>query len=118
MQDLIIILILVVILAIGIHSTIMHFKGKSGCCGGGNTYISKKKLKSVVAKKTFIVEGMTCENCVARVTRAINDMDGLAAKVNLKKKEVVVSMEKEVSDDVICASIEKAGYKVVKANRL
>lgn len=114
MQDLIIILILVVILAIGVTSTIKHFKGKSGCCGSGNTYISKKKLKKVVAKKSFIVEGMTCENCVARVTRAINDMDGLAAKVNLKKKEVVVSMEKEISDEIICAAIEKAGYKVME----
>ncbi len=112
MQDFIIVAILALLLVIGISSTVKHFKGKSSCCGGGNTYISKKKLKKVIAKKSFIVEGMTCENCEARVTRAINDIDGLAAKVNLKKKEVVVSMEKEVSDDVIKAAIEKAGYEV------
>lgn len=113
MQDFIIIGILVIVLAIGINSTVKHFKKKSGCCGGGNTYISKKKLGNVIAKKTFMVEGMTCENCEARVTRAINDMDGLSAKVNLKKKEVVVSMEKEVTDEVIKTAIEKAGYEVV-----
>lgn len=113
MQDLIIIGIIAVSLVVGISSTVKHFKGKSSCCGGGNTYISKKKLENVVAKKTFIVEGMTCENCEARVTRAINDMDGISAKVNLKKKEVVVSMENEVSDDVIKEVIEKAGYEVV-----
>lgn len=112
MQDLIIIGIIAVLVIIGLCSTVKHFKGKSSCCGGGNTYISKKKLSNVIAKKTFIVEGMTCENCEARVTRAINDLDGLAAKVNLKKKEVVVSMEKEVSDDVIKVAIEKAGYEV------
>lgn len=114
MQDIIIVGVLAVMLVIGISSTIKHFKGKSSCCGGGNTYISKKKLKNIIAKKTFIVEGMTCENCEARVTRAINDMEGLAAKVNLKKKEVVVSMEKEVADEVIKATIEKAGYEVTE----
>ena len=112
MENAIIIAILAVLLLVGLNSTVKHFKGKSSCCGGGNTYISKKKLAKVVAKKTFIVEGMNCENCEARVTRAINDMDGLAAKVNLKKKEVVVSMEREVDDGEIIAAIEKAGYQV------
>lgn len=50
MNDLIILGILIVIIAIGMIYTINHFKGKSGCCGGGNTYISKKKLKKVIAK--------------------------------------------------------------------
>lgn len=112
MQDLIIIGIIAVLLIVGLSSTMKHFKGKSSCCGGGNTYIYKKKLNHVIRKKIFIVEGMTCENCEARVTRAINDLDGLAAKVNLKKNEVVVSMENEVGDDIIKAAIEKAGYEV------
>lgn len=113
MQDFIIIAILAVMLIVGIRATVKHFKNKSGCCGSGSNYISKKKLNNVIAKKTFIVEGMMCENCEARVTRAINDMDGLAAKVNLKKNEVIVSMEREVSDEEIEAAIEKAGYKVL-----
>lgn len=113
MEDMIIVVILAILLVVGIYSTIKHFKGQSSCCGGGSTYIYQKKLKHVISKKIFIVEGMTCENCVARVTNAINDVDGLAAKVNLKKKEVVVSMEKEVDEAVIQAVIEKAGYKVL-----
>lgn len=113
MQNLIIIGILAVLLVVGIIYTVNHFKGKSECCGGGNTYVSKKKLKNVIAKKTFIVEGMTCENCKARVERYINDMDGVVGKVNLKKKELVVSMEREVSDDEIKAAIIKAGYEVI-----
>lgn len=113
MQDLIIIAILAILLIVGGISTVKHFKRKSGCCGSGNTYISKKKLKHVVATKTFTVEGMTCENCKARVERYINDMDGVVGKVNLKKKELVVSMEKEISDEEFKAVIEKAGYKVV-----
>lgn len=114
MEDFIIVVILAVLLVVGVYFTIKHFKGQSSCCGGGNTYISKKKLKKVIAKRTFLVEGMTCENCVARVTNAINDIEGLAAKVSLKKKEVVVSMEQEVDENIIRAAIEKAGYIVRK----
>lgn len=113
MQDFIIAGIIAALLIIGISSTKKHFKNKSGCCGSGGTYVSKKKLKKVIATKTFIVEGMTCENCKARVERYINDMDGVVGKVNLKKKELVVSMEKEVSDEEIKAAIEKAGYTLV-----
>ena len=113
MQDLIILGILVLVIVIGTVYTVNHFKGKSGCCGGGNTYISKKKLKKVIATKTFIVEGMTCENCVARVLRYVNDIDGVVGKINLRKKELRVSMEREVPDDEIKAAVTKAGYQVI-----
>lgn len=113
MQDLIILGILVLVIIIGTVYTVNHFKGKSGCCGGGNTYISKKKLKKVIATKTFIVEGMTCENCVARVLRYVNDIDGVVGKINLRKKELRVSMEREVPDDEIKAAVTKAGYQVI-----
>jgi len=113
MQDLIILGILVAIVIIGVFYTINHFKGKGGCCGGGNTYISKKKLKKVIATKTFIVEGMSCENCVARVLRYVNDIDGVVGKINLRKKELRVSMEREVPDDEIKAAVIKAGYQVI-----
>ena len=112
MQDLIILGILVVAIIIGVFYTVSHFKGKGGCCGGGNTYISKKKLKKVIATKTYIVEGMTCENCEARVLRYVNDIEGVAGKINLKKKELKVSMEREVSDEEIIAAVIKAGYEV------
>ena len=113
MQDFMILGILLVVVIIGVIYTKNHFKGKGGCCGGGNTYISKKKLGKVIATKTYIVEGMTCENCEARVLRYVNDIPGVAGKVNLKKKELAVSMEREVSDEEIIAAVTKAGYQVM-----
>lgn len=112
MDNFIIIAIIIVLGAFGVRSMVKHFKHESACCGGGSNYVSKKKLKNVVAKKSFVVEGMSCENCKARVERFLNDLDGVVAKVNLKKKEVCVSMEREVSDEEIVATIEKAGYTV------
>lgn len=113
MQDLIIIGIIAIVVVIGVVYIVNHFKGKSGCCGGGSTYISKKKLKKIIATKTYIVEGMTCENCEARVLRYVNDIDGVVGKINLRKKELVISMEREVSDDEIIAAVTKAGYQVI-----
>ena len=114
MENIIIIGVLIVLVVIGFQSTIKHFKGKSGCCGGSSTVISKKKLNHVIGKKIITVEGMTCENCKNRVERYINEIDGIAGKVNLKKKELTVIYEKEISDEDIKAVIEKAGYKVIK----
>ena len=40
-------------------------------------------------------------------------LDGVLAKVNLKKKTAVVSMEKDVKDEVIKKAIENVGYELV-----
>lgn len=114
MENFIISAILVVVMLLGVRSSIKHFKGEGGCCGGGGTTVKKKKLKKVIATKTVIIEGMSCEHCKNRVEQRINDIDGAAAKVNLKKKQAIVSLEKDVSDEQIRIVIEKAGYEVVE----
>lgn len=114
MTDKIIVVVLVVLLLIGVRYSIKHFKGEGGCCGGGSSVkVKKKKLDNVIAKKTVIIEGMSCENCKNRVERSLNELDGVAAKVNLKKKTAVVSMEKDVSDEQIKKAVTDAGYTVV-----
>lgn len=112
MTDYIIIAIVVVIAAIGIRSTIKHFKGQGGCCGGGSYKPKKKKLKNILYTKTFTVGGMHCEHCKNRVEEVVNDMAGIAGKVDLKKGELTVSYAEKVDDEQIAARIEKAGYTV------
>lgn len=113
MENFIIIVVLAALILIGIHSSVKHFKGEGGCCGGSTT-VKKKKLKNVIAKKTVIINGMSCKNCKNRVEQRINDIDGASAKVNLKKKQAVISLAKDVSDEQIRSVIEKAGYEVVE----
>ena len=108
----IIIAIMVVIVAISIHSSVKHFKGQGGCCGGGDSKPQRKKLPKVLYSKTFKVDGMHCENCKNRVERIVNDIEGVAGKVNLKKGELTVSYAKDVDDALIKSSIEQAGYTV------
>lgn len=114
MENIIIIGILAVVVVIGIVNTVKHFKGQGGCCGGGGSYKPrKKKLPTVLYRKTFKVNGMHCEHCQSRVEEIVNDIQGVAGKVSLKKGEVTVSYAEDVADDVIKTRIEKAGYTVV-----
>ena len=84
MADFVIAGILILLIIIGIRSSVKHFKGEGGCCGGGSSVkVKRKKLKQVVKQRTVIIEGMTCEHCKARVESRLNELDGVSAKVNL-----------------------------------
>ena len=113
MADGIIVAILVVVMFFGIRSTVKHFAGKSGCCGGSDYKPKKKKLSMVLYKKVFKVEGMHCEHCKRRVEEAVNDISGVAGIVNLKKGELTVSYGLDMEDAVIVEKLEKMGYSVL-----
>lgn len=114
MENQIIVGILVVLVFIGLRSTAKHFQGKGGCCGGGSEVkVKRKRLKHIVKQRMVHIEGMTCEHCKNRVENRLNELAGVSAKVDLKKKLAVISMETEVSDDRIIEIITKAGYEVV-----
>ena len=104
------IIAVIAILAIG---TLVKRAGRKGCCGSSGDYKPrKKKLKNVIATKTFRIEGMHCEKCSNRVTEILNDIPGIAGVVNLKKGIATVSYEREVPDDEIKSKIERVGYSV------
>lgn len=113
MENYIIIGILVVVVLIALVRSRKHFKG-GGCCGStGNTIRSKKTLtEPKIGEKIMTIEGMTCENCEARVENALNRLDGVAAKVNWKKKSAVISYSTQVSDEVLKDAVERMGYQV------
>lgn len=114
-MNLVIILIVAVAVIVGLRSTVRHFQHKSSCCGGGSAPKSrKKKLTHVVAKKTFVVEGMHCEHCKSRVEGAVNELYGAAAVVDLKRGVAEVSYAEPMEDSVIRERIEKAGYTVTE----
>lgn len=115
MANAVIILILVVLVAFGIRSTVKHFQGKSACCGGGSNYKPrKKKLDKVIAKKTVCISGMSCENCENRVMEALNRIEGASASVSHKKGLAIVEPDRSVEDCLLKAAVEKAGYMVTE----
>lgn len=106
--------IIVVAAGVGVRSTMKHFKGQGGCCGGGTYKPRKKKLSNMLYKKAFYVDGMHCEHCKNRVQEAVNDIVGVAGIVDLKKGKVIVSYAEDVDDEMIKEKIERAGYSVTK----
>ncbi len=69
------------------------------------------KGESDTMKKVITVEGMSCAHCQARVEKALNEIEGVEAKVDLKKKTVTVSMKNPVADEVLKNAIKEAGYE-------
>ena len=114
MENYIIIGIIIVIAFFAVR-TIVKRKGRKGCCGSGSDYKPRKqKLKNVIATKIFAVDGMHCEKCANRVTEVVNDIQGCAGVVDLKKGIVTVSYEQEVADEQIKARLQRVGYTVTE----
>ena len=61
--------------------------------------------------KTMTIEGMMCTHCSGRVEKALNDLPGVTATVNLEAKTATVTGE--VSDDTLRKAVTDAGYEVV-----
>ena len=47
-----------------------------------------------------------------RVTKMLNQIDGVSARVDLSKNQAVVSCDRIVSDEVLKEAVEKIGYHV------
>lgn len=68
-------------------------------------------------KKKILIEGMSCNNCVAHVTEVLNELkDSKNVEVNLDGKYALV--ETNVQDDIITEKIEDMGYDVVKIENI
>lgn len=112
MENIIIVAILLVAIVAALLRVKKHFKG--GCCGSSSTVRSKKKLSSPkLGEKVLLIEGMHCENCQNRVETALNRLDGVVCKVNLKKKTATVSYSAEVSDEKLKEIVEALDFKVI-----
>lgn len=119
MENVIIILILVVLLSFAVKNSIKHFKGEGACCGGGSGSVRTKKPKKkkldgpVIRKRTIEISGMHCRNCVNSVTRALNSIDGVAAKVSLRDSRADVLLDRMVDENDLRHAVEGAGFKVI-----
>ena len=112
MENYIIIGVIAVIVVMAVISSIKHFKGEGGCCGGGSYKSKRKKLSDIKYTKKFKVGGMHCEHCKNRVEEAVNDIKGVAGRVDFKKGELTVSYAEDVDDEIIKSKIERVGYTV------
>ena len=62
--------------------------------------------------KTIHIDGMMCTHCTGRVEKALNDLPGVEATVDLDSKSSAVTCTPDVSDDTLRQAVEDAGYHV------
>lgn len=64
-------------------------------------------------EKTMQIEGMMCEHCAGRVTKALEEIAGVTkVTVNLEDKSALVETAQEVSEDTLKKAVTEAGYEV------
>ena len=73
-----------------------------------------KKPNEIMSEKTLLIKGMSCGHCSARVEKVLNSLDGVEAKVNLESNSAKLLLSKEVSNEIIKASVDNIGYEVVE----
>jgi heavy metal translocating P-type ATPase len=73
-------------------------------------YSDKEEEK--LMKKTVHVSGMACEHCVARVTKALKAVPGVAdAEVTLSTQSASIDCDGSVTPDMVKKAVEDAGYE-------
>ena len=85
-----------------------------------NPIVDKQSSRHEIRKeerkmeKVLNIEGMVCSNCVKHVHKALMEIPGIQeAVVELESKTAQVQLSQAVSDEVLKAAIEDAGYELV-----
>lgn len=66
-------------------------------------------------EKTLKIEGMMCEHCEMHTKKALEALDGVTnAMVSHQTGTAVVTLENNVSDDVLIQAVTNQGYKVTE----
>lgn len=70
-------------------------------------------------KRKLNISGMTCMHCVMHVQNALKEISGVTdAKADLKGKNAVIELSKDVSDEQLKAAVADAGYEVTGIENL
>jgi copper ion binding protein len=64
--------------------------------------------------KNIHIEGMSCNHCVMRVKKALENVPGVkSAEVILNDKKAEVLLDRDVEDNLLKKAVEEAGYSVI-----
>ena len=74
-----------------------------------------QKQEETTMKKTMKVEGMMCGHCEARVKKCLEALEGVSlAEVSHEAGTAVVTLDKDVADEVLKKAVEDQDYKVLE----
>lgn len=79
-----------------------------------NNHGGKNKQEEKTMTKTIKIEGMMCSHCEATVKKALEAVDGVvSAEASHEKKNAVVTLSKDVPNDVLKKAVEDKEYTVL-----
>ena len=117
-----IVAVIAVLVIVGLKETIKHAKGEGACCGGGNTASDEEPTVilsgKIVTRMNVYIDGMHCMNCKNSVTRSLQKLDLVSAKVDLKKNMAYVESTRNVGDDEITFAIERLDFNVTRIEHI
>ena len=74
-----------------------------------------QKQEETTMKKTMKIEGMMCGHCEARVKKCLEALEGVSlAEVSHEAGTAVVTLDKDVADEVLKKAVEDQDYKVLE----
>lgn len=74
---------------------------------------SDTRKDSTMSSKTLSIEGMSCQHCVAHVTRALEGVEGVTnVQVSLENKSATLDATDAVTPDALRQAVADAGYEV------
>src|ERR1051325_8871336 len=88
------------------------------CCGQGAEFMDKYNVAELKPEdviwetKAFAIEGMTCDNCVKHVTRALRGVNGVkSVEVDRQNARAVVTYDTTKTDmPALFEALKKSGY--------
>ena len=97
--------------------TVRKFRKGGGCCGEHETVRRNRTANRRRANYHYCISldigGMTCENCAIRLSNALNQSDGIFAKVFYETKKAQVYSESPPDETAIRQAVNDAGYVVM-----
>ncbi len=74
----------------------------------------QKTAKEINTVKTLKIEGMMCPHCEARVKALLEEIAEVeAATVSHKEGTAILTLKKEISNEIIIKTVTDGGYKVI-----
>lgn len=79
-----------------------------------NKFKPTTEKEETIMEKTIKIEGMMCHHCEMHVKKALEELDDvIIAKVNFENKIAILTLKKDISNDILKQIITKQGYQVI-----
>ena len=114
----IIVIILLLLCVYAGYSYRKKLRYGGGCCGEHDAMETKVKVadrnkKHYSYQVILSIDGMTCSNCSRRVENALNQQEGMWAKVDLGSQKATVLLKQPPDPTTRRAIVQTAGYTVL-----